>query len=95
MARVLRTELFDDRSELGDRREARDQRLLFVGLVTSYLTREELRHVARRRLVETQVAKALFEPPVRSRQLLEGVVHEGMERSPAAGRQRVPARAGL
>lgn len=79
---VLVAQLVDDRREVGDVREAREERDLFVVLVTTHLAREEVRDVARRRLVETVFARdlgqhgeAFFEPAMRTRQLLEGIAH--------------------
>jgi hypothetical protein len=81
---VLAAELLEDRREVRVRREAREERLLFVGLVTLHLTTEEVGDVARSRLVELlstrgidERAERFFEPPMRSRQLLERVVHAG------------------
>ena len=79
---VLAAELIDHRRELRDRREAREERLFFVGFVTTDLAREEVGDVARGGLIEmiaagciTQGRERFFEPPMGSRQLLEGVVH--------------------
>lgn len=79
---MLAAQLLDDRSELSDVREAREQRVLFVGLVALHLTREERGDVACGRLVEAVAARrlrqrreGLFEPSVRPGQLLEGVIH--------------------
>jgi hypothetical protein len=79
---VLHAELIEDRRDLDVRGEAREEGLLFVGFVTLHLSREEVGYVARGRLVETIAArgigegsKGLFEPPMRSRQLLERIGH--------------------
>lgn len=80
MREVLLRDLRDDVGELGQRREAREEALLFVLFVTLHLTREELGDVAHRHLVEdlgarrlAQIGQSLFEAAMRARELLEGI----------------------